>query len=284
MSQFAARLYSAIAKELTRQFDVPLKAANDSLRIEAIEQIVVGVEVGQVRGKRQPRAINAHGLMVRTIEPFDWAQQIRAWWPSVREVRDAGRVYYKLTCPQLAPNPCFYLPDDRTIVLDDEEPLLRIIRRGAPATSPYAQGPDWERVSRGLLVVALDNRAGRWTQEMQGSGAQTLGLPIVDWVDRWIFGVADADNLACQAIATCADDHGTEATARAVDSLLDAARRLVPPGPDERAELRAMAQLLSGLVANSCVEREGRTVVLRSTGFGKIADVITTLLPAGGVL
>jgi len=36
-------------------------------------------------------------------------------------------------------------------------------------------------------------------------------------------------------------------------------------------------------VTNCQVDREGRSVVLRSKGFGKIADVITTLFPAGGL-
>jgi hypothetical protein len=106
---------------------------------------------------------------------------------------------------------------------------------------------------------------------------------MFEQADRWVGALADADDCACQVVATCIDERAAEATAHAADALLDFFRRLIPPKPDANAELKAWAQVFSGLVTNCHVDREGRSVVLRSTGFGKIADVITTLFPAGGL-
>src|SRR5207253_349835 len=106
------------------------------------------------------RRIMFGGLMVRTVEPFDWEKEIRTWWPKFTEVRAEGQVYYKVEdAPHLGKDACFYLPDDRTLVLNVEEDLVRLIHRKGPPES--FRGMRWDQLDGSLLVFALNNRDGR---------------------------------------------------------------------------------------------------------------------------
>ena len=74
---------------------------------------------------------------VRMTKPFDWLAFLRQWKGECEEVRFGGRAYYKIAGDLkkiLVPNPCFFLPDDRTIVFD-EEPVIRKFASGELSSS-----------------------------------------------------------------------------------------------------------------------------------------------------
>ena len=82
------------------------------------------------------------GAAVRAVRPFDWLAFLRGWGLEFTEVREPGDVYQKITGPlkpMIGPNPCVYVPDDRTIVLDEEGPIRRLIRREQPGFRPTFQ-------------------------------------------------------------------------------------------------------------------------------------------------
>src|SRR5262249_23895262 len=145
----------------------------------------------------------------RTVEPFDGPKELRALWPHLDEVRDpgSGQVYFKLRKNEFrGPKPgCVYFPDDRTVVFDEEPKLLRLIRRAAPTAPESARGDDWDRLSRGLLAVALDNRDGRLSRLLDVDDQEDAEIaPLIEHAEHWVFGLEDSDDFLFRVIATCA--------------------------------------------------------------------------------
>ncbi len=254
------------------------------LRVERIEQVTFGVNIYQVEGPRGAnRRIDSHSLMVRMTEPFDWIEQLRSWKLEPIEVRDGGLVYYTWKTPYPNYHPAVYCPDDRTLVFDQEANLLESIRRKSPIKPAFARGDDWDRVSRGLFAVALDNHDGRWTRAFKGSRAEPLGIPLVGHADRWVLGLADQDNILFQAVATCVDTLSTEPTAHAAEALLALIRPFAadPKAPRRSESEEAHARMIGEFFTKTRVEQEGRSVIVRSAGLGTLADFISRVVAAG---
>ncbi len=139
------------------------------LRAEDLEWITAGLRFGQAKNAEKG---DLHTFMLlyptfRTVAPFDWLAFLRQWRLEFAEVREGGRVYYRITGPlkeALGRAPCVYLPDDRTIVFDEEEPIRKLAGQGAPPRPAFLRGPDWERASRGLLAVAIGNQDGAFAK------------------------------------------------------------------------------------------------------------------------
>src|SRR5262249_3339186 len=150
---FAALINAAVANGFAlvlkeRGVD-PSKPGRPTLKVEDIEWVTCGLGFGRTEYKGEKlHSFQLGGLAVRTAAPFDWPTFLRGFRPDFTEVREGGRVYYKVTGrlkPLLGPNPCVYLPDDRTVVFDEEEPIRRLVRRETPAVPAYLAGPEWER-------------------------------------------------------------------------------------------------------------------------------------------
>ena len=281
MAPFAAQANKALALWLAQVGeDLSLDAAGSKaspIQVESIEQATFGVWVENKDVTTRPnRQIIFGGLALRMTRPFDWVAQFRAWKMDPTEVREGDRVYYTLKNGSwLGPKPCFFCPDERTLIVNEEKVVQNLMKRAAPTAPEYARGKDWDRVSRGVLAVALDNRDGRWTRAFKGSDAEDVGLAaVVEQADVWTLGLADADEFSFQAIATCADADTADTTVRAVEAVLATCRKLTDQlRPDALRGEKAEAALIRSLH----VEREARSVVLRSSNLGKLADFIATI-------
>jgi hypothetical protein len=49
--------------------------------------------------------LNFKGLVVRTVETFDWGKQVRAWWPKLSEARTnaPAKPHFENRLPALTP-------------------------------------------------------------------------------------------------------------------------------------------------------------------------------------
>jgi hypothetical protein len=274
------KLFKRVAEECGRAL------AQFPLRIEEIELVTHNLSIDRVvqNGEAHQRFMIG-GLMVRTAEPFDWKKQFRAWWPDLTEVRTEGHVYYRLPkTPALGPrNGGVYCPDDRTVIVEDEEALIRIIhRKGPPA---WVRAIDWEQAGGGLFALALDNRDGRLAPILDKEDPEFFALaPLFQTPHLWVLGLADNDQIDFRARATCNDARAGEATARAAESLLQIARQLVnaPLTLPEREKadrtLVELVRLLKGLVSSFHVTRDGSRVSVRTTGTPQLADLVWLLL------
>jgi hypothetical protein len=261
------------------------KPGSLKLGVEDIEWVTGCIRFG--RGKDSHgdvcHTVMIGGPTVRTVAPFDWLAFLRQWRFDLVEARHGGRVYHKLKgsfAAALGPHPCVCLLDDRTVVFDEEGPIRAFLGRGISQPLAYIRGPDWERASRGLLAVAINNEDGAFAKQYDlGRADDAVTLSLVKGVNHWTFWVDDADSIALHAAAACQSGEASQAISGVVDSLLKLARtafqELPAPeargvGPDESAYREY--HMLKALLANLRVEHTERSVELLTDGFGTLAE------------
>jgi hypothetical protein len=269
--------------EVAKKLDVDRgRPAFVRLGIDNLEWITFGVRFGQTKNKEGAKL---HTIMfgtpaVRTVAPFDWLAFLRQWRFEFAEVREGGRVYHRVTGmlkPLLGPGTyCVYLPDDRTIVFDEEKVIRELAVGEVPPRPAYLCGPDWERASRGLLAYAISNKDGALAKGYDlGRPDDAMVLPLLKGVDHWIFSVDDADPIALRAAAACAGGDASEAIARSIDALVKQARDVLdkdtrgaqPAGAHDR-----IIRMNKALLANLRVEHADRGVCVHADRIGTLAD------------
>jgi beta-lactamase regulating signal transducer with metallopeptidase domain len=283
----AARLIDAESRRAcARLLNVDLaRPDRRQLGIENIESVVLSLNFDQ--GGKDEHGAKMHRIMVgapvtvRTTAPFDWLGFLRQWGCELHEVRDGDRLYFTITGeaqPQLGPDPCVYLPDDRTAVFSDGRTMRTLIRPEARALAPHVSGPEWERISRGLLAVALRNTDGAFARVYDlGRPDDAVVLSLLQGVDHWVFGIDDAESIVLRAAAACQGD-ASASLAGAVDAAIKLARAAIEreqPGANideaEALELR----VAKALMTNVNVEHDDRSVSLRADRLGTLGDVGT---------
>ena len=144
MAHFATRIHEAAVLALTELLGSmkPNRGVKtrdgQSLGLEDIEWVTCGVGFGRtIRRTADGQILHSmmfSGLTVRATRPFDWMAFLRAWGMEFTEVREPGVVYHRITGPLkevLGPEPGgVYLPDDRTIVIAEEERSRSWFARG----------------------------------------------------------------------------------------------------------------------------------------------------------
>jgi hypothetical protein len=250
------------------------------LRAEDLEWVTAGLGWG--RGKtadhREMHAFMLSCSAFRTVAPFDWLAFLRQWRLEFAEVREGGRVYYRITGPlkeALGPAPCAYLPDDRTIVFEEEKAIRKLARPGVPPLPAFLRGPDWERANRGLLAVAIGNRDGAFAKsyDLKRPDDDAV-LSFFKGVDLWTFTVEDADAIVLRASAACRDGDVSRTITRSIDSLVEQCRATLEPQAKADGGHDRQLRMVTSLMANLRVEHTGRSVGVHADGFGTFADLI----------
>ena len=122
----------------------------------------------------------------------------------------------------LDPNPrrnaCVYLPDDRTIVFDQEASIQKLLNEENPLAPAYVADMETDRFSRGIIAIAINNRNREFANNYDlGLPDDALALSLFNGVDRWTLGVEDDDAVVLHAIAAC-HDGGSVETMRALSN------------------------------------------------------------------
>jgi hypothetical protein len=138
------------------------------------------------------------------------------------------------------------------------------------------------------LLVALDNRGGRLAKPVRGDGPEDEDLAAIlslyERVDLWTLGLDDDDRIAFRGVGTSPDVAAGESTTRAIGDLLDRARKELETSEAEATPRSAgqekVYRMARAFLKNLRVEREGRSILLRSAGLGTLAD-FASLIAAG---
>lgn len=196
----------------------------DSLfRIEQVEQISNHFTIDSVMNKgKKFRRISPYGHMLRMVEPFDWEKQARIWWPKMTAVRELRRAYFKVNSKQYVEKMCFFLPDDRTIVMDSEANVREFINRKTVTLPGFIKGLDRDQIQRSLFMMALDNHDKRMAGILkQEGGKDTVDLSrLFEHADLWALYLEDSDAFGLKAWATCASSDQSRPLAIASEKTL----------------------------------------------------------------
>lgn len=253
------------------------------LELRDIEWITASIGFGPTRGENKTHSIMLNNPVIRTVAPFDWLAFFRQWHFEVAEVRTEKGIYHTLKGPLavlFGPNPhcAVYQPDDRTIVLDDEANIRKLV--GVPPVTPdYLRGADWDAASQGLLAVALKNQGDSFTKDYDlGRPDDAQVIALFKGVDRWIVSVADSDALALTATAVCRNPDASAALVRAANSLLGLARAdaAKPVAQTDGDEADREQRLAKALLDHITILQDDRPIApmisIRVDGCGQLAE------------
>jgi beta-lactamase regulating signal transducer with metallopeptidase domain len=253
------------------------------LQCQDIEWVTGRITFGRTKNKPAEETLHTFGIgtmAVRTVTPFDWSAFLRQWRFECVEVRMGNRVYYKITgkfSGLLGQTPCAFLPDDRTIVFDQETEIRKIVAADKPGSPVFLRGEHWVRASRGLIAVAIKNQDGAFSKHYDlGRPDDAVALSLFKGIDSWVFGVDDADALVLHAEATSTGHDASEAVSRQIDSLIKLGRQFLlveldPKSPEVAAQ-DLMVRMLKALAANVRVEHTESAITVQTQDFGTLAD------------
>ena len=181
--------YRAYKKPLLEMFKS--KLGDDSkllLKIDQIELVAITptVTVDQREEKGMSTLqLGPERILVRTIDAFDWATFLTKLFPGTEEKSHLKNKYLELpVIPWFAPfNLYAYIPDDRTVLLlNNKKAMEKLVVRKFDAPPAWEWSKEWEKMDRGLITFAVDNRDGRWLAERGTEGTwRVVAAPLVDY-------------------------------------------------------------------------------------------------------
>jgi hypothetical protein len=257
------------------------------LRAQDIEWVTGVVTFGRSRqkgdSKQEPRHTFGIGSpAIRTVAPFDWLTFLRQWRFECEKVDAGGFAYYKLKGPLMelfGPSLSMFLPDDRTIVFEDEATIRKMAGGARPPTPAFLREPAWERASRGLATLAIKNQDDTFTKKYdfgRPDEEDKLVLALLKGIDCWMFGVDDANSIVLHADAISRGREASEAVSGQIDTLLAIGRQFLlqelDPKSPEVAAHELIARVVKAMAANVRVEHTEKTVTVRTQDFATLAD------------
>jgi hypothetical protein len=175
------------------------------------------------------------------------------------------------------------IPDDRTLVCDEEEVLRRLIRREPPAAPEFTRLAEWKTVEHDLFAMVFDNHDGRLSQAVTKLNDVGEDDPVVGFLKttkRWVFGLEDADDFRVRVSASCHDQSACTTLAGAISGLRDNTvwqleKALETPEGDDIARLcRLSGQVMRGLR----VAPEETSIRIEPSPGVKLADLLPLVL------
>jgi beta-lactamase regulating signal transducer with metallopeptidase domain len=301
LKKYADLLNKEIAKGLAT-LEVP-----DTVQFHAeeIEQVVcthyikTDTDADKAKQGGQSMHLFAGPFMIRMTKAYDWKKLLDALVPGSEEVNYQGKTYWRLTAIGIVQvlvsrfdgdkgNPAYYLPDGRTLVLDSEENLRRLIGRKAGDPTDRLWADAWKRVERNVAAVVFDNRSGRWTKELAARSEPEPALVPFYKNANWImFGFDGVEDFQFQAFAGCATERGGEILAKATEAALAKGREALAAevkegkgGQEQSPEgaERMACQFLIDLFANPSLEHDGKMVTLLCVTKKRFDEVIEAFI------
>jgi hypothetical protein len=172
-------------------------------------------------------------VVLRTVKPFDWSSCVKEWFPRGERLRHAGREYVR-TRLDLTPlghkaemEFCFFVADDRTLVIDQEDRLkMLLVQLRADPSSPSSQDCLSE-ASRAVVAASFDNRDRSWMTGKPRDRTPEVedAMRLFHSLDRVVIGLKYDDRWSIQVHATARTKGAARKAAPALERLLAAGRR-----------------------------------------------------------
>jgi beta-lactamase regulating signal transducer with metallopeptidase domain len=206
-----------IRKLINEQLDVATAAFlkdGFGIHIEDVEQVVGRVHFGGTNAPGK-RSLMMSANVLRTTRDIDWVKLRDRCGKVFTQHQYQGETFVSFSMPEMLRgmfggkgNAYLWAADARTLVFDTDSNIKRVIdsRKGGRKLPVPEYAAGWEKVSRGLFAMALDNRDGRIikrciTKEERDSiladtaKAEYHALRFCDQVSAVVVGVAGADDF-----------------------------------------------------------------------------------------
>lgn len=269
-------------------------AATVKLKVDEVD----GITLLFLRGRneaRQSGQLPTPTVILHSIKPQDW-NAVAGPSAKDREVVPFEGLSY--TRSKTALNDAgFFTPDNRTIVIGDEDALKQMIaaRKGGPVR--HAWDGAWSRIKKGQVAFAIDPiwvlaqiPAGEPGSLRSPFGGYAGIAPLLEKATGYAVGFDMDNGFDVDLVGTCSSDDGAKQVSETMKALITLAKNALPglkqqvmtqPVPTREASLRLFS-LAESLLADARAEVEGgeHIVRLHSESRGDGASTVQLFLPA----
>jgi hypothetical protein len=230
-------LTKELNEEITREFKELGMSKGLGLPLENLDQVLARFqvlhEVDTKDGKKENLVAGLY--MLRTVHAFNWKGLLQSNPPELAAISYRGKVYYKPVAgalPGVAHNPvvpylgkdmCYFIADARTLIVDTEANLRRLIKRGPAGPPDWVWAEGWAKVDRGLLAVTLDCRR-LLSDDARAEGHKTPEQAIPLNIEQAVWGIDGLDDFRMQGFARCATEQAAEAAFKKANGILGLTR------------------------------------------------------------
>lgn len=264
-----------------------------------IEQIALGLAI-QVNKKNplgQQHALLLNPTMIRLVRPFDWLTYLQSGEKKLERAEYKGHVYYKADLKNpgfLGLGQCYYIADDRTLVMQSESHLHKVLDRPASELPEYVDADHWRECQQDLIALAFGKWDKEWSKDVppDGSEAELAVIASMQHASHLVFGMrASADHLIFHStIRVRHEDQAKELAEKlgylfASDKLMAKSEMHDPRTPDEEVLFQFLDSLaktttLGTLFASG---QNSSFVTWRAEGKGSLAQMGRLLISAIGI-
>jgi len=268
-----------------------------------VEQLVAfweGIPQHPVNPGQSPVIPLPSGAVVRFTKPIDWkAALAKSLGQPVQEAKHDAQTYFHTT--PIGAGWCLFAPDDRTLVLAQEDLLFELIEdRKAPAQH-HAWDEVWNKSVQGQVMLALETRwlRRRLAQGMHGLPAggseppirnltfDTVS-PLLDKTQSYALGLDASDGLTVDLVAGAGSEADAKAVAGTLQALLTLGQNAVSGWRQDQRGLRAKSsEAVNGIIdaADSLLDKArlettGSYVHFQAKSALAFAEAIKFLTPA----
>jgi hypothetical protein len=262
------------------------------LSAQDVEQVITRGSFGlDPKNKEHPHNATFGLHTVRCVGAFDWKGQMKEFFPQAEEIHHAGGVYYRQPKSEKTHGKlsgvCYYIPDSRTMVMDGEDNLRKLMEnkgKKAPA-APWLE--DWRKVDRGLLALALDPRACNFKDAVNVKDAVERGLlPLLDNASWLTLGVSGEEDMHIRAFAVCPGETAAGKVLAAATALLEHGRKAAnAPTQDSHGKDKSAAlseALAKQLLQTAVLERKQTRVEFHCEARGGFNELLQSTFDLQG--
>jgi hypothetical protein len=281
---------SGPALRLTMESGLRLLGVQGKLRLGPgdVEQLITWADFKfEPQQKEHPHSIVLALHTVRCVKDFDWKGQMKEFFPAAEEIHHSGGVYYKQPKGEKSSGTlsgvCWYIPDGRTLVMDGEDKLRRLLERTGKNGPQFAWEDSWRQVECGLCAAVLDNRSGKLKAMLEDpkdpvEKAVCSMMANVSWL---VVGAGGEENGWIEGVMRCsAPEAAGKVAGTVVDLLRQGRENLNAQGrkPSEKGQAE-MEGFVRRLLASAKLQRDATEVRLHCEAAGGFGEVLKNLFP-----
>jgi Zn-dependent protease with chaperone function len=270
------------------------------IHLEEVDHVLGWVSIG---GENKPgkRSLMLSMNVIRMTHDMDWVKLRDRFGPLMKQHHYRGETYVSFTVPDMLKGIAgpqgegnLWAADARTLVFDSDISIKAQIDARADGTKlpvpEYAAG--WDKMSRGLFAMAIDNRDQRLVKRSVTAAEmkELLADPtapayhatrFAQGAAQVVIGVAGADDCRLDLRATAATPDAATGLVRHCEALVAAAGKATPDEDSTDAEAAIFA-FMRKVVGQATVRRDGAVVTVHGevgSGFNALISECVKEIP-----